>query len=59
MITIEFIDSLEEYLSELDNYINADAKNSLEKFNIMTKTEELVFWLEQYKQQHLESEEES
>lgn len=54
-MNIEYIEQIETYLDMLDNYINQDTKNSLEKINIMTKIEELVFWLEQYKSQYLES----
>lgn len=52
-MTEEFIDELEDYLSKIDNFINDDTKNSLEKINIITKIEELIFWLETYKGQHL------
>ena len=53
-MTNKFIDELEEYLSNLDNVINQNTKNSLEKVNIITKIEELVFWLEQYRSLYLE-----
>lgn len=53
-MTNKFIDELEEYLSNLDNVINQNTKNSLEKINIITKMEELVFWLEQYRSLYLE-----
>ena len=52
----EFIDSLEEWLDKLDNAMYNNTKNSLEKINIVTKTEELVFWLEQYRQNILRGE---
>lgn len=55
-MTNEFIDELEEYLSKIDDYLYNDTKNSIEKINIITKIEELVFWLEQYKSQHIEGE---
>lgn len=56
MITSEFIDELQTYLDYVDNLFNENAKNSMEKINIMTKVEELVFWLEQYKSNHNEVE---
>ena len=52
----EFIDEIQQYLDKLDAYLYEDTKNSIEKINIITKIEELVFWLEQYKSQHLEGE---
>ena len=55
-MTNEFIDELEEYLSKIDDYLYNDTKNSIEKINIITKIEELVFWLEQYRSQHIEGE---
>lgn len=55
----EFIDNLEKYLSELKNYFET-LDYSLEKINILTKTDELVFWLQMYQENLLneESEEE-
>ena len=50
-----YINSIQKSLDNIDNYFNKNMKNSIEKINIITKIEELVFWLEQYKEQHLES----
>lgn len=50
-----YINSIQNSLDNIDNYFNKNMKNSIEKINIMTKIEELVFWLEQYKEQYLES----
>ena len=45
----EYIDSLEDSLSELnDQFFNL--KNSFEKIMILSKINELVFWLEMYKE---------
>ena len=40
-----YIDSIQNSLDNIDNYFNKNMKNSIEKINIMTKIEELVFWL--------------
>ena len=56
-MTNEFIDELGEYLSKLDDFLYKDSKNRIEKINIITKIEELIFWLEQYRSQHIEGEE--
>lgn len=51
-----YIDNLEEYLSQLKEqfkYIN----DCLEKINILTKIDELVFWLQMYQDNYLEDEE--
>lgn len=46
---VEIIDKVEDYLAMLaDNFEKLD--NGLEKDNIITKTNELVFWLELYKE---------
>ena len=55
-MTNEFIDELGEYLSKIDDFLYKDTKNSIEKINIITKIEELIFWLEQYRSQHIEGE---
>lgn len=52
----EFIDNLETYLSELKNCFEK-LDYSLEKINILTKTDELVFWLQMYQDNYLEDEE--
>lgn len=44
----EFIDKLEEYLSEMIDYLENNTKNNIEKINILTKANELVFWLQMY-----------
>ena len=46
---MEAIDELEEYLSEL-NDLFYKTKNSFEKIMILSKINELVFWLEMYKE---------
>ena len=50
------INELEEYLSKIDDYLYNDTKNSIEKITIITRIEELVFWLGQYRSQHIEGE---
>ena len=49
----EFIDKLEEYLSEMADYLENNTKNNIEKINILTKTNELVFWLQMYQDKYL------
>lgn len=44
-----FINSLEDYLSELNDRFS-NLKNSFEKIMILSKINELVFWLEMYKE---------
>lgn len=46
---IDYINNLEEYLSELNDYFYK-MKNSFEKFMLLSKINELVFWLEMYKE---------
>lgn len=48
-----YINALEIYLSNVDDIMYKKLKNSIEKINIMTKIEELIFWLEQYKSEYL------
>ena len=48
----EYIDKTEEYLSELVNYFNC-IDNCVEKINIITKINELVFWLQMYQDNYL------
>lgn len=48
----EYIDKTEEYLSELVNYFNC-IDNCVEKINIITKIDELVFWLQMYQDNYL------
>lgn len=49
----EFIDKLEEYLSEMIDYLENNTKNNIEKINILTKANELVFWLQMYQDKYL------
>lgn len=49
----EFIDKLEEYLSEMIDYLENNTKNNIEKINILTKGNELVFWLQMYQDKYL------
>lgn len=49
----EFIDKLEEYLSEIVDYLENNTKNNIEKINILTKANELVFWLQMYQDKYL------
>lgn len=49
----EFIDKLEEYLSEMVDYLENNTKNNIEKINILTKANELVFWLQMYQDKYL------
>ena len=53
MMNKEFIDKLEDYLSELVDYLENNTKNNIEKINILTKTNELVFWLQMYQDKYL------
>lgn len=46
---MEEINKLQEYLSILNDYFEK-TKNSFEKIMILSKTNELVFWLEMYKE---------
>ena len=50
-----YMNLIQKSLDNIGNYFNKNMKNSIEKINIITKIEELVFWLEQYKEQYLES----
>lgn len=49
----EFIDKLEEYLSEMTDYLENNTQNNIEKINILTKINELVFWLQMYQDKYL------
>ena len=53
-MTNDIIDKLESSLSELDNNVAENFENSIEKMNILTKIEELVFWLENYRLMYIE-----
>lgn len=50
----EFINKLEDYLSEMVDYLENNTKNNIEKINILTKANELVFWLQMYQDKYLE-----
>lgn len=45
---MDLIDELEDYLSELNDVFHK-MKNSFEKIMVLAKLNELVFWLEMYK----------
>lgn len=49
----DLIDKLEEYLSEMVDYLENNTKNNIEKINILTKANELVFWLQMYQDKYL------
>lgn len=49
----EYFDELEDFLSKLSNYMS-DTKNCVEKINIITKINELVFWLQMYQDTYLD-----
>ena len=47
----ELINILEDYLPEMSDSFNK-LKNSLEKVMILSKSNELIFWLEMYKEKN-------
>lgn len=49
----DLIDKLEEYLSEMIDYLENNTKNNMEKINILSKANELVFWLQMYQDKYL------
>lgn len=53
-MTKEQINRLEEYISEIVDYLESNSKNSLEKIQILAKSNELVFWLQMYQDKYLE-----
>lgn len=53
----EFIDKLEDYLSVMVDYLENNIKNNIEKINILTKVNELAFWLQMYQDKYLEEDE--
>ena len=53
----EFIDKLEDYLSTMVDYLENNTKNNIEKINILTKVNELIFWLQMYQDKYLEEDE--
>lgn len=52
----QLINNLEEYLSELIDYLENNTKNSLEKIAILEKANELVFWLQMYQDKYFDEE---
>lgn len=52
---IIFINKLEEYLAEIVEYFDY-IDDCVEKNNIITKTNELVFWLQMYQDNYLKDE---
>ena len=53
----EFIDNLEEYISQLVDVLENNTKNSLEKIAILQKSNALVFWLQMYQEKYFGGEE--
>ena len=53
----ETIEQLEEYLSIIAVYLD-NSKNCLEKINILSKINELVFWLQMYQDKYFDRNEE-
>lgn len=53
----ENIEQLEEYLSTIAVYLDS-SKNCLEKINILSKINELVFWLQMYQDKYFDRNEE-
>ena len=49
----DFICTLEEYISQLVDFLENNTKNSLEKISILQKSSELVFWLQMYSDTYL------
>ena len=50
----QLIDNIEEYISQLVDYLENNTKNSLEKIAIIEKANELVFWLQMYQDKYFE-----
>ena len=53
----ENIEQLEEYLFTIAVYLDS-SKNCLEKINILSKINELVFWLQMYQDKYFDRNEE-
>ena len=53
MSTKDYFEQLESFLSKLNDYMH-DTKNCIEKINIITKINELVFWLQMYQDNYLD-----
>lgn len=49
----ENIEQLEEYLSTIADYLE-NTKNCIEKINILSKINELVFWLQMYQDKYFD-----
>ena len=56
-MTKEYFDKIEDFLSDLNNFMN-NAKNCIEKINIISKINELVFWLQMYQDNYFSNKEE-
>ena len=50
----QLINHIEEYISQLVDYLEKNTKNSLEKIAILEKANELVFWLQMYQDKYFE-----
>ena len=50
----QLINHIEEYISQLVDYLEKNTKNSLEKIAILEKANELVCWLQMYQDNYLE-----
>lgn len=48
----QLIDNIEEYISQLVDYLENNTKNSIEKIAILEKANELVFWLQMYQDKY-------
>ncbi len=48
-----YFNQLENFLSELNDYMS-NTKNCIEKINIISKINELVFWLQMYQDNYFE-----
>lgn len=52
----ENIEQLEEYLFTIAVYLD-NSKNCLEKINILSKINELIFWLQMYQDKYFDESE--
>lgn len=52
----ETIEQLEDYLSIIAVYLD-NSKNCLEKINILSKINELIFWLQMYQDKYFDESE--
>ena len=53
MLTKDYFNRFEEFLSELNDYMQS-TKNCIEKINIISKINELVFWLQMYQDKYFD-----